>query len=197
MGAEIEVTLDERAGAMANRLARAVREADLDEKAAAIVVAAFRDAHADRDDIGDPHAPAALHPARNALILLEDADVRDPAELCAAVLYDSTRAAPDPVADPAVAALLDELPWNGALEDDVLVEMLVVASDAARRVALADRLDHARHLHLAPKESWEPFHRVTSEVWLPIAERTHPVLARRFRWWTRMFGRRWLPRART
>ena len=58
--------------------------------------------------------------------------------------------------------------------------------------ALAERLDHLRHLHLkepdaAAREVW----REARDVWLPFADRTHPDLARRYAWWTRKFTKRY------
>jgi hypothetical protein len=59
-------------------------------------------------------------------------------------------------------------------------------------IALAERLDHARHLHLAPRSEWaQSYHRIRT-AYLPVALRAHPDLARRYRWWTSMFARRYL-----
>jgi hypothetical protein len=186
------MSLGDRTGAMADRLARAARDAGLADDAADIV-ATFRTVLDARSDIRDPDHHAWLHPARNALILMEDIGVRDSAELRASICFDGTRPAV-PSGDPAVDRLLGAVPRAG----ERLLEDLVTAAEAPRRIALADRLDHARHLHLhlQASESWTAFHRETHEVWLPVAERTHEVFARRFRWWTRMFERRWLPKVR-
>jgi hypothetical protein len=61
-----------------------------------------------------------------------------------------------------------------------------------RLLALAERLDHARHLHLREPAVRAGFHRSVGEIYLPIAHRTHPRLARRYDWWWRMFRRRFL-----
>lgn len=184
------MSLGDRTGAMADRLARAARDAGLGD-AAADIVATFHTVLDARSDIPDREHHAWLHPARNALILMEDIGVRDAAELRAAICFDGTRP-PIMSGDPAVDRLLGAVPRAG----ERLLEDLITAADAARRIALADRLDHARHLHLQPSERWTAFHRETHDVWLPVAERAHEVFARRFRWWTRMFERRWLPQVR-
>ncbi len=197
MGAEEGLTDDaagERAGSMADRLYRAGRESGLGADGATTLRATFLATLADRPGI-DPRDPAFLHPARNVLILLEDLGVRDPVELLAAIRFDGARP-PLGSAEPAVAALLEAVPRDDDVDDKRLLEDLVTAVPGAARIALADRLDHARHLHLTPADRWTTFHARVQAVWLPAAERTDPVLGRRFRWWTRMFARRWLPSAR-
>jgi hypothetical protein len=180
---------------MADRLARASRDAGLDAASTALVVATFDEVLKGRP-IRDAHDPAFLHPARNALILLVDLRVDDPVEIRAAIHCDSTRPRDHPPADPAVRAMLDAVPLPDH-DVDRLLEELIVAGPALRRIALADRLDHARHLHLMPPGTWHDFHSRIRQAYLPAAERTHPMLARRLGWWTDMFARRWLPAART
>ena len=90
------------------------------------------------------------------------------------------------------AALLAELPGPGADEEERR-EALVVASNDARLVALAERLDHARHLHLHPRAEWSEFHRGAARVELPVAGRTHAMLERRWRRWADAFARRHMP----
>src|SRR5690606_2415769 len=85
----------------------------------------------------------------------------------------------------------DEVPLP-ALAGDELLERLLAAGHDARLVALAERLDHARHLHLRPAAGWRAFHTLACETYLPVALRTDPTLARRFRWWCGQFERRYL-----
>lgn len=185
-----DAELDERATAMARRLTATGRRAGLDAPAAGGLADRFLDVLRARG-VADAQDPAYLHPARNALILMEDLGVADVAEVSAAIGCDGVRRWTDG-ASPEAAALLAAIPFPG----DALLEQLVSAAEGVRRIALADRLDHARHLHLGPAETWTAFHAETRDVWLPVAERTHAVLARRLRWWTGMFERRWLARLR-
>ncbi len=150
---------------------------------------AVRDARLD-----DDHDPAYLHPGRSALILLQDVGESDPDVLGAALVVDSgtPELAPDlrDVDDPTVRALAGAVPASGA-ED--LAERLVVGDERLRRVALAERLDHLRHAHLwSDLEARRAAHAEAASVYAPVADRTHPVLARRYWWWCRMFGARHL-----
>lgn len=135
-----------------------------------------------------------LHPGRSALVLLLDVDERDASVLGAAIAFDSehpewTLAGPI-AADPELAQLVARIPPAGA-ED--LAERLVVADDRLRRAALAERLDHLRHAHLwTDAAARRRAHEEAVAVYAPVAERTHPMLARRFAWWCRMFGARHL-----
>lgn len=139
--------------------------------------------------------PDFLHPGRTVLILLLDAGVTDPVLLAAGGLAETLHpglAAPrDTAAAPRVRALLDQVP-TPAHEGERLLEALLAASEPVRLIALAERLDHMRHLHLHPAEDWATLYRETRATYLPVAERTHPTLARRFRWWCDMFVRRYL-----
>ncbi|MEX2471287.1 MAG: hypothetical protein WEA34_03860 [Gemmatimonadota bacterium] len=145
--------------------------------------------------LSDDHHPAFLHPGRVALVLLND--VQDPTAACIelAVLIESR----DPelrVADERVRAELGEriaaaraaIPSPGS-ED--LTERLVTLDDGAALAALAERLDHLRHEHLRdPVTPWPELVEEVSSVWLPVADRRSPTLARRYRHWLRTFERR-------
>lgn len=189
-----------RALAMARRIADAAEHAGLAPADAALVRRAFDLAMQPRiERIADDHDPDFLHPARTALILLEDLACHDAPTLAAGALCETIRpelAVPaawvEAALGPAVRALLDEVPVPDRAGDELL-ERLVAAGRDARLVALAERLDHARHLHLRPAAGWPAFHALTCEVYLPVASRTHPTLERRFRWWCGMFARRFLP----
>jgi len=187
-----------RAGAMAARIETAATEAGTGPAAAAAVVAAFLAAmRPRRERLDDEHDPDFLHPGRTVLILLEDLGITDPAVLAAGALTETLRPelAPRPgdvtAAAPDAQQLLAEIPVPATAGDELL-ERLVAAPLAVRCIALAERLDHARHLHLRPAAEWAPLHHETCTIYRPVAERTHPVLARRFRWWCETFRRRFL-----
>jgi (p)ppGpp synthase/HD superfamily hydrolase len=188
-----------RAEAMARRIARTAERAGLTEAGHALLDRAFRLAMEPRGRmLTDDHHPDFLHPGRTVLILLEDVGCRDPLTLAAGAVCETLR--PElavPVAEirallgPAVHSLVAAVPVPAHAGDELL-EQLVTGDHEARLVALAERLDHARHLHLRPRTEWAEFHGVTCEAYLPVALRTDPALARRFRWWCAMFERRYL-----
>jgi hypothetical protein len=66
----------------------------------------------------------------------------------------------------------------------------VSSDDDATWIALAERLDHARHLHLMSAVAAAPFHSLIETVYLPVAERSCPPLARRLERWAQAFARR-------
>jgi len=140
--------------------------------------------------------PAYLHPGHTALILLRDVGVVDSTLLAAATLVetedeelriglDRVRA----VVGEDVAAIVDAVPLPGRAD---LAERLVVAPENVRLVALAERLDQARHAHMRDADA--AWRRALLEevvrVYLPVAERTHAKLATRFTHWSRAFGNR-------
>lgn len=148
-----------------------------------------------------------LHPGRTVLILLDDAGVRDEAVLMAGAFLETWHPALSAVpgtdaAGPGDAArvldagrrmmgLLGRIPVPAAAEDDdALREALVTADSDARTVALVERLDHARHLHLYPREEWEALHENVRRVYLPVAEWAGGSIAGRYRRWTDAFARR-------
>jgi hypothetical protein len=142
--------------------------------------------------------PEYLHPARSALILMHDAGVTDRATLAAAMALDSLYPDRTPHPDllvewgePGASALIQELP-DPRMSREERIEALVTASEPARLAATAERLDHARHLHLAPSDSWAAFHEDVTKVYLPLAARTHAVLERRFAAWSNRFAARYL-----
>ncbi|HEX7088978.1 MAG TPA: hypothetical protein VF192_02510 [Longimicrobiales bacterium] len=195
----LEASAGPRAEAMARRIAGAAERAALTPAARALLDRAFRLAMGPRVRLlADDHHPDFLHPARTALILLEDLGCRDPHTLAAGAVCETLRpelavSAAEIRASlgPAVHAVVAAVPVP-ALAGEELLEQLVAGDHAARIVALAERLDHARHLHLRPRAEWAAFHGLTREAYLPVALRTDPTLARRFRWWCAMFERRFL-----
>jgi len=145
--------------------------------------------------LDDDHHPAYLHPGRTVLVLLHDVGTVPLDALCAAVLHESEddglRVKGDAVRGTlgdAVADLVDALPLPG---DERLLERLVTLDEGALLAALAERLDQLRHAHLREdRDWWRAIHEEAGSVWVPLAERTHPRLADRYRHWQRTFGRR-------
>ena len=161
-------------------LAEAARERVLDANARAML-------HR-RDVLGDDEHFETLHPARTLLILLDDCGVHDAETLAAAAGVESEH---DALRTATAEAGSADVP-TPASSGETLLEDLVAAPLEARLVALAERLDHARHLHLRPPAEWATFHETIGSVYLPLAQRTHPRLARRYDWWWHMFRRRFL-----
>lgn len=146
----------------------------------------------------DDDHPLYLHPGRTVLVLLRDGGVGDPAVLAAAALTESEDAALrvdlssiGGEVDNGILSLVEAVPPSGA---DDLAETLLGADEEVRLVAVAERLDHLRHAHLREDPAWRlRVHREAVAVYGPIAERTHDRLAGRYRYWIRMFARRFLP----
>jgi (p)ppGpp synthase/HD superfamily hydrolase len=149
----------------------------------------------------DAHDPDFLHPGRSALILLLDSGEARGEVLAAAMLTESrrpelaadlprVREALGPGAGAAVAERVARVPLPDA-ED--LAERLLLAEPDVQLVALAERLDHLRHAHLwHDVEASRAAHASAARVYARIAERVHPALARRYRWWCDMFERNYL-----
>jgi hypothetical protein len=157
--------------------------------------------------VHDDHDTRLLHPARTLLILMADTGCRDPGILVAASLAESVDAElrPDPrelgELEPGARTLADSVPASRGSEDEderaLLLERLVSLDEAAAEIALAERLDHARHLHLRRDLPWRSFHREIEDVYLPLARRVSTPLARRLDRWAEAFGRRLLLRPET
>ncbi|MBI4537986.1 MAG: hypothetical protein HY704_00580 [Gemmatimonadetes bacterium] len=155
-------------------------------------------AHRERHLEAEPDS-RYLHPGRTVLVLLQDADVGDVEALAAAALVESEfpeLEVPAPEVEAAmgraVAALRDAVPVPRRAGDE-LAEQLVLADVRVRVVALAERLDQLRHAHLWPElVRRRTAHGSAAAIYLPVAERTHKALAGRYRWWCRMFERRFL-----
>ncbi|HSG08527.1 MAG TPA: hypothetical protein VLA36_09220 [Longimicrobiales bacterium] len=144
----------------------------------------------------DDHHPLYLHPGRTVLVLLRDASCVDGTVLAAAALTESEDEV-FRIGDPAVritvgdevADILRRIPLPNS---ERLAEELLVAELSVRLVALAERLDHLRHGHLRDADhAWRrAIHAQAESAYLPVAERTHPRLAQRYRHWCRTFARR-------
>jgi (p)ppGpp synthase/HD superfamily hydrolase len=129
------------------------------------------------------------------LVLLRDVGGVSLDALCAAGLHETEdeewRVRSDDIRDAlgdSVADLVDSLPLPG---DPLLLERLVTLERDALLAALAERLDQLRHAHLREDHAWwRAIHAEAGAIWVPVAERTHPRLADRYRHWLRTFGRR-------
>jgi (p)ppGpp synthase/HD superfamily hydrolase len=196
---------DERAAAMAERLTLACRRRDVAEAAIRRVVASYRTAIDARAGTVEASGRfALLHPGRNVLIALEDVGATAADLLCACALIDAERPhrMPPPalrraVAGDAAAELLERVPLAAhCADDDALLETLLAAGRTAGIVAVVDRLDFVRHLHLEPDVDRHAAYARTADVYLPLAARCDAALHRRLRWWLDMFARRFLQRER-
>jgi hypothetical protein len=186
-----------RAEAMSRRLTRTATRLGVDAAGLDVMRRAFELAMAPRFRDGlEDHHPDYLHTARTALILMDDARIADPCVLAAALVTETRDeslmldAAALVELGPA-AALAESVP-QPRLAGEGIAEGLVVAAREARLIAVAERLDHARHLHLRGREEWPAYHALTRRVYVPVAERTHPALAGRITWWCTTFETRFL-----
>jgi (p)ppGpp synthase/HD superfamily hydrolase len=195
-------TVRERGAKMEERVRRTAIEVGVDAGGLRLVCGCHRAVMHIRDrDVADDHDPRYLHPSRSALILMQDVREADPVVLAGTLLSESEDrellvAAGDlarAVQAQAVGRVLqvrDAVPQAGG--EDV-AERLVIATPEVRRAALAERLDHLRHAHLwSDVARRRRAHAEAESVYLPVAQRTHPELARRLGWWCRMFARRHL-----
>ncbi len=183
----------DRAEAMAASVERFVRTAGLGSDAVDLVSRAYALAMEPRRVL-DEHDPAFLHPGRSVLVLLQDVGAMAPELLAAAAVHESEEARFRLETDDvrrelgdAVAGVVTSLPLP---DGDDLVERLVTLDEGARLAALAERLDHLRHAHLREDRTWWVALRdEVTRAWAPIAERTHPRLADRYRAWIRSISR--------
>lgn len=188
---------DTRAALMADSIASAARAqgiegADFDRVNRAYALAMEPRVAALKDD----HHPAYLHPGRSVLILLQDVGPLPGTTLAVAAVLESedehlrlpVGSAMDELGE-GVAASLRSIPFPG---DGRLTERLIGLERGLALAALAERLDHLRHLHLRAdlRDRWTDHHEEVATVWLPFAERTHPKLGTRFAHWARTFERR-------
>jgi len=190
------VSLGDRITAMSERLAREATRAGLqagDIERLCRVFANVAETRAVR--IGNREHQLVLHTARTVLILIEDCGANDATLLCAAAALDTSDRMLMPELDtlplePAETALIGDVCAAVAAEHPL--EELLVADPRVRLLAVSEALDHARHLHLQPAAEWPPMYDQACAVHLPIAQRTHDALARRFHWWCDMFRTRYL-----
>ncbi len=185
----------DRAEEMAASVERAGRAHGLAPEAVEFVGRAYALGMEPRRGVLDEHDPAYLHPGRCVLILLQDVGPLPAAVLAAAAVHESEEARfRTPPADVRealgreVADLVESIPLPG---DEQLAALLVTLDEGARLAALAERLDHLRHAHLREDPAWwRALREETRAAWAPVAERTHPRLADRYRAWLRAMDRR-------
>lgn len=169
----------------------------LDDAGLALVRAAVEAALEPRDAlIEDDHDPRCLAPARTVRILLADTSCRDSDALAAAVFVDSVDGfgGNTAVLTDRAAALLESVPLPTGQYDDSLLERLVTAPPAAAVIALAERLDQARHVHLRPDLPWDAVLASVRDAYIPAARRAAPRLEQRLARWADAFERRLLLR---
>ena len=150
-------------------------------------------------ELADVFHPDMLHPARTALILLEDTDIRDASVLTASVLaeteYPRMRLPIETIEGSfggRIAQLVNAVPIPASLESEELLEALVNLPDDVACVAVAERLDHARHLRFRDASVWAGFFEQIRDVYLPFANRVSEPLALRLARWQQSFEARHL-----
>ena len=164
---------------------------------AAPIVAAYELSVARRlETLGNVFHPDLLHPARNALILIQDVGCSSSSILTAAVLseteFPAMRIQPEEVVGRfggVIAELVNAVPRPDA-ERELLLEALVTAPYDVALIAVAERLDHARHLHFRDPAVWPSFFRQIVDVYLPAATRVSERLEVRLAHWSQAFERR-------
>lgn len=192
---------EDRGRAMAASLARTARSLGVDAEGVDLLSRAHAVAMAPRvAALDDDHHPLYLHPGRTVLVLLRDAGVTEPRLLAAAALVESEdtdlRVDPSAVTGSEAASSLGDRVWDlvravPSADSETLAEDLVTAALDVRLLAVAERLDHLRHAHLRGDAEWRTaIHAQAVAVYQPIAERTDPRLAGRYRHWRRAFERR-------
>jgi (p)ppGpp synthase/HD superfamily hydrolase len=187
-----------RAGRMARRVSETARALGVGSSGRRSIEVALALAMEPRLTLlDDDHHPSYLHPGRCAVILMDDLKESDPAVIAAAVLVETEEPAFRIPADriraqlgPEVEALVTAVPLPDAGD---LAERLLGVDERTLRIALTERLDQLRHAHLwEDRERGRQAHEVARRVYLPLAERSDPTLARRYRWWCSMFAKRHL-----
>ena len=183
-----------RVETMAEKLMVYARRAGVDE--VALIENAYWAAMQPRlDYFSDVFHHDMLHPARTALILIEQAGCRSGVQIAAGELTETLFEA---VRIPeAVVRSVSEMVWQtvqsvpNPLDDgEALIEKLVTADRKVARVAIAERLDHARHLHMRDRSTWRPFFEQVLTVYLPVAQRVDEHLFARFERWANSFERK-------
>lgn len=164
----------------------------------AVLVSAYESSVARRLRLlGNVFHPDLLHPARTALILLGDAQCSDDVVLAASTLVDTEypemqqpqqeiRAA----FGDKVAGLVAAVPDPAA--NEALVEELVMAPRDVALIAVAERLDHARHLHFRDPVHWRPFYAQIVDVYVPFSGRISDPLQQRLSKWSASFAKKLL-----
>ncbi|MBR9989028.1 MAG: hypothetical protein KFH98_04685 [Gemmatimonadetes bacterium] len=180
----------QRAQAMLERVTSEAR-AVLDEADTAILRGALAESLTLRDDrVEDDHDPRYLHPARTIRILIADGNCRSLDALAAAAFVDTVDPAlvpPAPVTK--LRTIANSVPRPAHVGEELL-ERLVTADVDTGLIAVAERLDHARHLHLRSDMDWRSFHVEVRSAYIPAARRFSALIARRLERWADAFERR-------
>lgn len=184
------LTAAERARFMGNRLLDTMRGGLIAPGAVELVLSAYALAAEKRAASLTVKDTRLLHPGRTVLILWQDCSIRDAGQLAAAALVESQdlELRADVLAFPAtpVARCVQSIP-SPVEAGDRLLEDLLALDPAAARIALAERLDHLRHLHLGSRDNWAREFQLATQIYLPVAQRTDNALARRFTGWCELF----------
>lgn len=192
------MTQPDRAEAMGRRLDRTARRLGIHESGRTLLLQSFRLAmEPRRKRILEDHHPDYLHPARSMLILMDDCRMDDHDLLATAALAETR----DPTLSPPLVEVerlsrpladrVSRIP-TPAEAGDLLLERLLALGPGLLAVAVAERLDHARHLHLRERPEWVGYHERTCRVYAPVASRAHAALAARLEWWCETFRTRYL-----
>ncbi|HSK20450.1 MAG TPA: hypothetical protein VK912_14955 [Longimicrobiales bacterium] len=183
-------TVRTRAQSMLERVTIEARAA-LPAAGANIVRGALAESLARRDAaIDDDHDPRYLHPARTIRIMIADGDCRSVDALAAAAFVDTV----DPTLAPAppaerLRAIVTEVPRPEDAGDELL-ERIVTADLDVALITVAERLDHARHIHLRSDIDRAAFHAQIRATYVPAARRVSARIARRLDRWADAFERR-------
>lgn len=190
MAAAEALTAAERAGLMGTRLLDTMRGGFIAPGAVELVLGAYALAAEKRAESLTAKDTRLLHPGRTVLILWQDCSIRDAGQLAAAALVESQdpELRADLVGFPAeeIVRCVQSIP-SPVEAGDRLLEDLLALDPAAARIALAERLDHLRHLHLGRRDHWACEFELATQVYLPLAQRTDNALARRFARWCELF----------
>jgi hypothetical protein len=184
-----------RAVRMAERVRRTARELGIAPDGVDLIALAHECAMEPRmAAISDDHDPAYLHPGRTAAILMDDLGLDDAEWIAAALLVDTGRPDLEPTGDSLeslpteVIELVRSLPRP---DSEFLLEDLLALERVTLDVALSERLDLLRHIHLwEDVEAAAQVYHHAVETYGGAATRSHPKLARRYAWWVRNFGRK-------
>jgi hypothetical protein len=79
--------------------------------------------------------------------------------------------------------------------DEGLLEELVGLPHDVALIAVAERLDHARHLHFRDRSVWPGFLEQIQSAYLPLSGRVSSGLQTRLARWSRAFEDRYISRA--
>jgi len=184
----------ERGRAMLERVAAECRAARLSEEAVTGVARELEQSLAWRErSIDDDHDARYLHTARTIRILVADAACDDAVLLRAAARLDTVDRALEPEAATS-REVGDVLALVPAGDEETLAEALLTAPERVAVLAVAERLDQARHLHLRPELDWAAFHEQVERVYAPVGMRVAPKLGLRLDRWAEAFRRRLLRR---